>query len=84
MCLSKNILVIYYLQDGIMAKMAERLAAGAKNETVVATVCKRAGEASVDDRLRCHAIAIGSSEYCGTMAGMVKDFFYCNSDLHSR
>ena len=58
-----------------MAKMAERFAAGAKKETAVEIVCKRAGEANVDDLLRCHAIAIGSPEYFGTMAGMIKDFF---------
>ena len=64
-----------------MAKMAERFAAGAKKEAAVEIVCKQIGEASTDHLLRCHAIAIGSLEYFGTMAGMVKDFFYCNYQI---
>lgn len=71
----KNILIIYHSQGGTMAKMAARFAAGARKETAVETVCKKAMEATVDDLLRCNAIAIGSPEYFGTMAGMVKDFF---------
>ena len=71
----KNILIIYHSQGGTMAKMAARFAAGARKETAVKTVCKKAAEATIDDLLRCHAIAIGSPEYFGTMAGMIKDFF---------
>jgi flavorubredoxin len=71
----KNILVIYHSQGGNMARLAERFAAGAAKETDVHVVCKKAGEATVEDLLSCHAIAIGSPEYFGTMAGMVKDFF---------
>ena len=71
----KNILIIYHSQGGTMAKMAERFAAGAKKEQAVEIVYKKAGEATVDDLLRCHAIAIGTPEYFGTMAGMIKDFF---------
>jgi flavorubredoxin len=71
----KSILIIYHSQSGTMAKMAECLAAGAHNEQTVEVICKKAGEATVDDLLRCNAIAIGSPEYFGVMAGMVKDFF---------
>jgi len=71
----KTILVIYHSQGGNMARLAERFAAGAARENDVRVVCKRAGEATVEDLLSCQAIAIGSPEYFGTMAGMVKDFF---------
>jgi flavorubredoxin len=71
----KNILIIYHSQSGTTAKMAEHFAAGARSERTVEIVCKKAGEATVDDLLRCKAIAIGSPEYFGAMAGMVKDFF---------
>ena len=36
---------------------------------------KKAEDANLDDLLNCDAIAIGSPEYFGTMAGMIKDFF---------
>jgi flavorubredoxin len=71
----KNILIIHHSQGGTMAKMAERFAAGANKEKGVRVVAKKAGEADIGDLLRCQAIAIGSPEYFGTMAGMIKDFF---------
>ena len=71
----KTILVIYHSQGGVMERLAHRFVQGAAKEKEVAVLLKRAGEASVDDLLRCDAIAIGSPEYFGTMAGMIKDFF---------
>lgn len=71
----KNILVIYHSQGGTMKLMADRLAKGAKKEKNVAVIYKKAMEATVDDLLNCSGIAIGSPEYFGTMAGMIKDFF---------
>jgi len=38
-------------------------------------ILKRAADAGIDDLLHCSAIAIGTPEYFGTMAGMIKDFF---------
>jgi flavorubredoxin len=58
-----------------MELMAHRFAQGAAHEKEIAVILKRAGDASVEDLLHCNAIAIGSPEYFGTMAGMVKDFF---------
>jgi len=71
----KNILVIYHSQGGTMEIMANRFAQGAAKEKDVTVTLKRAGSANADDLLRCDAIAIGSPEYFGTMAGMIKDFF---------
>ena len=58
-----------------MELMANRFAQGAAREEDVDLIFKKAGNAILDDLLRCNAIAIGSPEYFGTMAGMIKDFF---------
>ncbi|TKB24814.1 flavodoxin [Desulfopila sp. IMCC35006] len=73
--LKKNILVIYHSQGGTMKRMAESFARGAAKEPNITVVFKKAAEASLEDLLACRAIAIGSPEYFGTMAGMIKDFF---------
>lgn len=71
----KTILVIYHSQSGTMERLAHRFVQGAAKEEEVAVLLKRACEARVEDLLHCDAIAIGSPEYFGTMAGMIKDFF---------
>ena len=71
----KRILVIYHSQGGTMELMARRFARGTAREKGLTTVLKLAGDAGIDDLLGCDAIAIGSPEYFGTMAGMIKDFF---------
>ncbi|MGD9948088.1 MAG: flavodoxin family protein [Desulfobulbus sp.] len=58
-----------------MERLARRFALGASHEDEVETVFRPAAEATLDDLLQCQAIAIGSPEYFGTMAGMIKDFF---------
>jgi flavorubredoxin len=55
--------------------MADRFAKGAQKEENVTVTFKKAVEATLEDLLHCHGIAIGSPEYFGTMAGMIKDFF---------
>lgn len=72
---NKRILVIYHSQGGTMERLARRFAQGAAQEPEIVVDFKKAGVATVDDLLRCNAIAIGSPEYFGTMAGMIKDFF---------
>jgi flavorubredoxin len=75
MRVQKNILIVYHSQGGTMAALAHRFARGAAREEEVSVTLRRAGEATLDDLLHCRAIAIGSPEYFGTMAGMIKDFF---------
>lgn len=75
MATGKTILVIYHSQGGTMEEMAKRFAAGAAREESITVDLKPAGEATLDDLLGCSAIAVGSPEYFGTMAGMIKDFF---------
>lgn len=71
----KNILVIYHSQGGTLKILAKRLAKGAAKEENISVTLKKAADADVEDLLNCSGIAIGSPEYFGTMAGMIKDFF---------
>ena len=70
-----RIIIIYHSQTGNTRKMAESVARGAKSIDNVDVVIKKASEATLQDLLECDGIAIGSPEYFGYMAGMVKDFF---------
>ncbi|MFV0438141.1 MAG: flavodoxin family protein [Desulfopila sp.] len=72
---TKRLLIIYHSQGGTMAELARRLTEGAARVEDVVVVCKPAGQADLDDLLHCDGIIIGSPEYFGTMAGMIKDFF---------
>ena len=76
MSTGKTILVISHSQGGTMEKMAKRFAAGAERMESITVVLKPAGEATLADLLGCSAIAVGSPEYFGIMAGMIKDFFW--------
>lgn len=71
----KKILVIYHSLGGTMQTMARHFADGAAKEKNIAVVLKKAQDATLEDLLQCHGIGIGSPEYFGTMAGMIKDFF---------
>ena len=70
-----NALVVYHSQSGHTQKMAESVANGAGCIEGVTVILKRASEANLHDLLKCDGLAIGSPEYFGYMAGMVKDFF---------
>lgn len=70
-----KILVIYHSQAGHTQRMAESVAGGAGSIEGVTVVLKRASETNLRDLLECDGLAIGSPEYFGYMAGMVKDFF---------
>lgn len=72
---SINILVVYHSQTGHTGKMAEAVAEGAGSVKNVEVILKKAGDASLEDLLKCDGLAIGSPEYFGYMAGMIKDFF---------
>jgi len=75
MTTKKKLLIIYHSQGGTMRRMADRFARGAAKETGITVVYKHAAEAQIDDLLNCNGIAIGTPEYFGTMAGLIKDFF---------
>jgi multimeric flavodoxin WrbA len=71
----KKILVVYHSQSGHTKKMAERVAKGAGSIKGVEVVLNRAADTTLNDFLACDGIAIGSPEYFGYMAGMIKDLF---------
>ena len=70
-----TILIIYHSQSGHTRAMAQRVASGAASIENVQAVLKKAEEATLQDLLSCDGLAIGSPEYFGYMAGMIKDFF---------
>ena len=70
-----TILVVYHSQGGKNAQMASAVVEGINSIEGARAVLKKAGEATLQDLLDCHGIAIGSPEYFGYMAGAIKDFF---------
>ncbi len=70
-----RILIIYHSQTGNTQKMAESVARGSDSIDNVHVVLKRASEATLKDLMECDGLALGSPEYFGYMAGMIKDFF---------
>ena len=71
----KKILIIYHSQGGNTKRMAESVATGVNAVNGVKAILRPAREANLEELLYCDALAIGSPEYFGYMAGMVKDFF---------
>ncbi len=55
--------------------MAEAVAAGAASIKDTTVVLKQAKDATIEDLILSDGIVIGSPEYFGYMAGMIKDFF---------
>lgn len=70
-----SILVVYHSQGGNTRKMAEAVAAGAREVEGAHVVLRDAFRATLTDLIECDGLALGSPEYFGYMAGMVKDFF---------
>ncbi len=69
------ILILYHSQSGNTQKLAEAVAEGAAGVEHTTVVLKQAKDAVIEDLISCDGLAIGSPEYFGYMAGMVKDFF---------
>jgi multimeric flavodoxin WrbA len=70
-----RVLVIYHSQGGKTRKMAEAVAQGAAAVEDAEVSLKSAAQAGLEDLLVCDGLAVGSPEYFGYMAGMIKDFF---------
>ncbi len=71
----KKILVIYHSQTGNTEKMAAQVAAGVESISGVDVLLRKAVDAKLSCLLECDGLVIGSPEYFGYMAGMIKDFF---------
>ncbi len=69
-----KVLVVYHSIGGHTKKMAEAVADGASTVAGTEVVLKTGLEAGIDDLLSCEAVAFGSPDYFGYMAGGLKDF----------
>ena len=69
-----RVLIVYHSLSGNTKKMAEAVAAGAKEVAGTKVTVKTGLEATIDDLLTCDAVALGSPDYFGYMAGGLKDF----------
>lgn len=69
-----KLLIIYYSQAGNTEAMANAVCEGASSAGATATM-KKAADTIDDDLLGCDAVAFGTPNYFGYMAGIMKDFF---------
>jgi multimeric flavodoxin WrbA len=72
---SIKILVVYHSQTGHTQKMAEAVAKGVSSVKNARVILKKAADTALEDLVDCDGLAVGSPEYFGYMAGMIKDFF---------
>ena len=70
----KKVLIVYHSQTGNTEAMAKAVSEGASSAGATVTL-KKAVDAINKDLLDCDVVAIGTPNYFGYMAGMVKDFF---------
>jgi flavorubredoxin len=70
----RKVLIIYHSQSGNTETMAEAVSEGAKAAGAT-VVTKKAADANAEDILACDVMAIGTPNYFGYMAGLVKDCF---------
>jgi multimeric flavodoxin WrbA len=68
-----QVLVLYYSTTGNTEVLAKAVADGAR--TVAQVVVKRVDYATVQDLISVDAVAFGSPNYFGYMAGLMKDYF---------
>ena len=70
-----KVLVAYHSSTGNTERMAEAVAAGAKEVSAVQVIMKRVGQVTAEDLLSSDAIVVGSPVYWSNMSGEVKTFF---------
>lgn len=70
-----EVLVLYYSRGGRTAALAQAVAEGVERVDGASAKVKRVDYATVDDFISCDAVAFGSPNYFGYMAGLMKDFF---------
>ncbi|MBO3839831.1 MAG: NAD(P)H-dependent oxidoreductase [Thermoproteota archaeon] len=70
-----RVLVLYYSRSGNVEALAKAVAEGVENVKDAKAELKRVDYATVEDLLSCDAVAFGSPNYFGYMAGLLKDFF---------
>ena len=70
-----EVLVLYYSRTGNVEAMAKVVAEGVNSVEGASSKLRRVDYANVDDFISCDAVAFGSPNYFGYMAGLMKDFF---------
>jgi len=70
-----EVLILYYSRTGRTEALAKAVAEGARSVGGISVSVKRVDYATVFDFISCDAVAFGSPNYFGYMAGIVKDFF---------
>jgi multimeric flavodoxin WrbA len=70
-----EVLVLYYSRTGNVDAMAKAVAEGVNSVEGASSKLRRVDYANVDDLISCDAVAFGSPNYFGYMAGLLKDFF---------
>ena len=70
-----EVLVLYYSRTGNVEAMAKAVAEGVNGVEGASSKLRRVDYANVDDLISCDAVAFGSPNYFGYMAGLMKDFF---------
>ena len=70
-----RVLVVFHSLSGNTEKMAKAFAEGAKSFPGTEVVLRNATDATLEDLLRCSAVAFGSADYFSYIAGTIKDFF---------
>jgi flavorubredoxin len=70
-----EVLVLYYSKTVSVEAMAKAVARGVNSVVDASSKLRCVDYANVDDFISCDAVAFGSPNYFGHMAGLVKDFF---------
>ena len=79
-----EVLVLYYSRTGRTETLARTVAEGAQSVEGVSVSVKRVDYATVNDFVSCDAVAFGSPNYFGYMAGIMKDFFDRALDIREK
>jgi multimeric flavodoxin WrbA len=70
-----EVLVLYYSRSGRTEALANLIVQGVESVEGASAKVKRVDYATVNDFVSCDAVAFGSPNYFGYMAGVMKDFF---------
>ena len=70
-----EVLILYYSRSGRTEALAKSVAEGIESVEGASAKVKRVDSATVSDFISCNAVAFGSPNYFGYMAGLMKDFF---------
>jgi len=70
-----EVLILYYSRSGRTRALAHWIAEGAESVQGASAKLRRGDYATVNDFIYCDAVAFGSPNYFGYMAGIMQDFF---------